>query len=142
MFPCFNFSSYTRLFVKFWVEKNVNVSNELSFFLYKLHWVASNVYNNPLGLHSLCSLYFDKHQENEMHSLNGHQFDCIIACLLFVYGYARRSRTRTIFKGINMYREMKKFLYSRIPTMEIVSRSSVCRISALQKLYFLWTTVA
>ena len=62
---------YQFFFVRFWVEKNVNLSNELHF---------SDVYRsiNYIGLlakctwtlHATqCSLYFSKHQKNESHYL-------------------------------------------------------------------------
>ena len=53
---------------------NVNISNELNFSdvyrIHKLHWAA-----NKVTLHATqCSLYFDKHQKNEIHSLNNITF--------------------------------------------------------------------
>ena len=70
MFYCFSFSAYKRYFVKVLIETNVNLSNEL---------ILSDVYQgeNYIGsrakctLHvTQCSLPFNKHQENENHSLN------------------------------------------------------------------------
>ena len=44
MFCSFNFSAYIRFFVTVWIEKNVNVSNELNF---------SDVYRNVNYIESL-----------------------------------------------------------------------------------------
>ena len=63
MVSYFNFSSYTRFFVKFWVEKNVN----------ELHF--SDVYwsINYIGSLAKFSLYLNKLQKNGIHSLNKYQ---------------------------------------------------------------------
>ena len=61
-FFCFNVALIPDFLLKFLIEKNVNISNELNFWLfwclskYKLHWVANKVYMNPFGIHSLCTL--------------------------------------------------------------------------------------
>ena len=68
------FGSHSGFFVKFLIEKNVNISNERNF---------SDVYRNINYIGSLtkftwgsftlhaaqCRLHFDKHQKNEIYSL-------------------------------------------------------------------------
>ena len=52
-------SRYRKFFVKILIERNVNISNLLNFFLIllkcKLHLEASNVYTNSLGVYSFCT---------------------------------------------------------------------------------------
>ena len=60
MFYGFSFRACIKIFVKVLIEKNVIISNEVNFsdglLKCKLHWVASKVYMNPFGVHSLCML--------------------------------------------------------------------------------------
>ena len=89
MFYCFKFSAYISFFAKVLIEANVNISNGFNFYdVYqgctqpnivctlhfclkcKLHWVTCIV--NLLCIQSsiVYTLHFDKHQKNEIHSLN------------------------------------------------------------------------
>ena len=69
-------SFYTRFFVNFCVEMNVNLSNEFNFSdvyriinytgsLTKFTWTGSFTLRE-----TQCSLYFDRHRKNEINSLN------------------------------------------------------------------------
>ena len=69
---CFYGSILARMpdfFVKFWIEININISNERNFSaVYRsLNYIGSLA---KFSLHATrCSLYFDKQQKNEIYSL-------------------------------------------------------------------------
>ena len=74
-FHCFNFSANIRFFVKALIETNVSFSNELNFSdvnrSVNYIWSPAKFTWDSFTLHATqCSLQFDKHQENLIHSLN------------------------------------------------------------------------
>ena len=134
-FSCFNFSAYIRFFVNVLIKMNVNISNELNFSeVYRsVNYIGS--LRGSFTLHSTqCSLHFDKHQKNEIHSsIICRSLETLYTfCISLVVQYHERTRKyggNTNFSicavdGADILPHMQKWLSTELIESRIISVDS------------------